>query len=95
MTLYSRISDHETVLELWASSTKHPDSVFYFSDFEIPKEFVENNSSNPIFIYQWLIECASKLTWWFHTRELVDFANKSFDEYDENSKKLRKRLDNK
>ena len=33
--LYSRISDHETVLELWGASTKHPDSVFYFSDFKI------------------------------------------------------------
>ena len=95
MKLYSRISDHETILELWASSTKHPDSVFYFSDFEIPKGF-EGDLSDPIFIYQWLIECASKLTWWFHTRELVDFANESFDEFDENFRKMKKRgLDNK
>lgn len=31
--LYSRLSDHETVLELWEASTKHPDSIFYFSEF--------------------------------------------------------------
>ena len=33
--LYSRVKDHETVLELWGASTKHPDSVFYFSDFKL------------------------------------------------------------
>jgi len=32
--LYSRLSDHETVLECWGASTKHPDSWFFFSDFE-------------------------------------------------------------
>ena len=37
--LYSRISDHETILELWGASTKHPDSVFYFSDFKISAWF--------------------------------------------------------
>ena len=94
MKLYSRISDHETILELWGASTKHPDSVFYFSDFEIPKGF-ESDLSNPAFIYQWLIECASKLTWWIHTRALVDFANESFDEFYANSIKVKKRLDNK
>ena len=31
--LYSKLSDHETVLELWGGSTKHPDSKFFFSDF--------------------------------------------------------------
>ena len=32
--LYSRLSDHETVLECWGASTKHPDSVFLFSNFK-------------------------------------------------------------
>ena len=59
--------------ELWSGSTKHPDSVFYFSDFEIsdflPREFQ---------VYQWLLECASKLTWPFFAHELVQTAEKYY-----------------
>ena len=72
--LYSRVQDHETVLELWASSTKHPDSVFYFSEFKLSEY-----CSDYIQVYQWLLECASKLTWVFHARALVEFANEYFD----------------
>lgn len=90
MKLYSRVKDHETVLELWASSTKHPDSVFHFSKFELPSGWEVEDKSNPIFIYQWLIECASKLTWWFYTRNLVDEANELFDEYEKSLKRVDK-----
>ena len=38
--LYSRISDHETVLELWEASTKHPDSIFFFSDLYLIKTYL-------------------------------------------------------
>ena len=68
--LYSRVSDHETVLELWGASTKHPDSVFHFSNFKLA-EFVPPELQ----VYQWLLECASKLTWWFYAKQLADFAN--------------------
>lgn len=90
MKLYSRVKDHETILELWASSTKHPDSVFHFSNFKLPSGWETEDKSNPIFIYQWLIECASKLTWWFYTRQLVDDANELFDEYEKSLKNLKK-----
>lgn len=62
-------SQKDLTLELWGSSTKHPDSKFYFSDFKksdiIPEEYQ---------VFQWVLECASKLTWPFHARELAQYA---------------------
>ena len=72
--LYSRLSDHETVLELWEASTKHPDSVFYFSNFEKTKFLPDNVQT-----FQWLLECASKLTWPFHAFCLANFAMELYD----------------
>lgn len=72
--LYSRISDHDTILELWGASTKHPDSRFNYSNFE-KTDFI----SDEVQIYQWLLECASRLTWWFFAKDLVDFANEYYD----------------
>lgn len=72
--LYSRISDHNTILELWGGSTKHPDSVFNFAKFDkVP------HISDEVQIYQWLLECASRLTWWFFAKDLADFANEYYD----------------
>lgn len=67
--LYSRINDHETILELWGASTKHPDSMFRFSNFKTCDWF------HPFYQYfQWILECASKLSWPVHARDLTDFA---------------------
>ena len=76
MKLYSRLNDHETVLELWGASTKHPDCVFYFSDFKL-SEWTEPH----VQIYQWLLECASKLNWPYHAYELATNATKMFEVY--------------
>lgn len=67
--LYSRISDHETVLELWGASTKHPDSVFYFSDFKISEWFDRIDQIVP-----WIFECASKMNWPIHSYELAKWG---------------------
>ena len=67
--LYSRISDHETVLELWGASTKHPDSVFYFSDFKPSGWFDKIDQIVP-----WILECASKMNWPIHSYELAKWA---------------------
>lgn len=67
--LYSRINDHETVLELWGASTKHPDSVFYFSNFELCDWF-----DPQIQVVPWLFECASKLNFPSHAYELAKWA---------------------
>lgn len=67
--LYSRISDHETILELWGASTKHPDSVFFFSEFE-PSPWFDRIDQ----IVPWLLECASKMNWPIHSYELAKWA---------------------
>lgn len=78
--LYSRVSDKETILELWGASTKHPDSTFCFSNFR-KCEFVDEDAQ----IFQWLLECASKLNFPFHAMELAEFAMRY-----ENTKYLKK-----
>ena len=78
--LYSRVDNKDTVLELWGASTKHPDSVFRFSNFK-KCEFIKEEAQ----IFQWLLECASKLNFPFHAMELAEFAMKY-----ENTKYLKK-----
>ena len=67
--LYSRISDHETVLELWGASTKHPDSMFFFSDFKLCEWFDPQAQ-----VFQWVLECASKLNFPTHAHDLTLYA---------------------
>ncbi|MBO7733625.1 MAG: hypothetical protein J6S67_13765 [Methanobrevibacter sp.] len=61
-------------LECWGSSSKHPDSKFYLKDFN--KSPLVDDEQNIFNIYQWLIECASKMSFPPHTWSLVKFANK-------------------
>ena len=67
--LYSRLSDKETVLELWGGSTKHPDSIFFFSDFQLC-EWIESQYQ----IIPWIFECASKMNFPFHSYDLAKWA---------------------
>ena len=61
--------EHGYVLELWGASTKHPDSIFYFDDFK-KSDFFEDEMQ----VFQWLLECASKLTWPIHAKDLTEQA---------------------
>lgn len=61
--------EHGYVCELWGASTKHPDSVFYFDNFKKVDVFPDEEQ-----VFQWLLECASKLTWPVHAKELVEYA---------------------
>lgn len=72
--LYSRLSDHETVLECWGASTKHPDSVFLFSNFETC-DFIDRENQIPA----WIWECASKMVLPFHNYELAQFGIEIFE----------------
>lgn len=69
LELYSRLSDHETVFEIWGGSTKHPDVTFYFSDFN-KSPYVDEQSQ----IFPWLLECASKMIFPSSTWRVADFA---------------------
>lgn len=67
--LYSRLSDHETILELWGASTKHPDSVFYFSNFNLSEWFEPEDQIIP-----WIFHCAGELNIPYHSYELAKWA---------------------
>ena len=73
--LYSRISDHETILELWGGSTKHPDCIFRFSDFKL-----SDWATSEAQLVPWILECASKLNLPYHSYELAKWAIKIFEE---------------
>ena len=61
--------EHGYVCELWGASTKHPDSIFYFDDFK-KSDIFEDEAQ----VFQWLLECASKLTWPMHAKDLAEQA---------------------
>lgn len=67
--LYSNLATKDTILELWGGSTKHPDSRFFFSDFEKCKWVGEEYQ-----IFQWLLECASKMSFPFHAEKIAKWA---------------------
>lgn len=67
--LYSDISTKETILELWGGSTKHADVIFRYSDYH-KSMWVDDQSQ----IIPWLLECASKLTFPFHSIALARWA---------------------
>ena len=59
------------ICEIWGGSTKHPDSRFNMKEFE-KVDFIEEKYQ----VYQWLLECASKMHFPFYAKEIVDYANK-------------------
>lgn len=73
--LYSRLKDHETVLELWGGSTKHPDCVFYFSEFKLSEWYEPEDQ-----IFPWLLECASKMNIPYHAYEIAKWACNAYEE---------------
>lgn len=72
--LYSNVKTKDTILELWGGSTKHPDSRFFFKDFKKSIWVDEDHQ-----IFQWLLECASKLNFPFHAYQLMKFAENYFE----------------
>ena len=70
---YDENNKKDLTLEVWASSTKHPAAKFYFADFKKSEWCVEKHQ-----VFQWLLECASRLTFPMHAKELVEFALKNF-----------------
>ena len=83
MFLYSDIKNHKTYLEMWGASTKHPDCRFCFDDFKMPEcwDKPDIDRNNPIFVYQWMIQCAADMLWWFSTYEISRKANEWYANY--------------
>lgn len=69
----SEITKKDLVLEVWGSSTKHPDIRFYFSDFKTtPFIGLEHQK------FQWLCECASKVMFPQTAKAIIDYALKNY-----------------
>ena len=66
---YDENNKKDLTLEVWSSSTKHPDTKFYFSDFH-KTQFVDEKHQ----VFQWLLECASKMTWPMTAKEIAELA---------------------
>ena len=57
------------VLEMWGASTKHPDSIFFFDEFK-KSDFFNDEAQ----VFQWLLECASRMAWPMTAKEIADEA---------------------
>lgn len=69
--LYSDIDTKETYFESWGASTKHPDSIYRFSDYENKASIDETFEFN---CYQWLAYIASNCLWSFHSVNLMKWV---------------------
>lgn len=66
--------DNDFILELWSSSTKHPDATFYFSKWSGKSEFMSDDEQ----IFQWLLFCASSLIFPPHALKVTQYAIENF-----------------
>ena len=89
--LYSDIESRKTFLDIWGSSTKHPDCHFCLQNLVKSEQFqlseycsIERN------MFQFMIYCASRLTFDFNAYCLTSFAMKVQEEYYNNMLKERK-----
>lgn len=67
---YSDIKTKDTILELWGASTKHPDTSFCFSAYKDRCAWL----TDEWLIFQWLVHCASRLSFPSSTLQVVEFA---------------------
>ena len=72
---YSDIGTKDTILECWGASTKHPDCAYRFSSYTDKCEWLSDFD----LIYQWLLYCASKMSFPFHSYCLVEFTNEYYN----------------
>lgn len=66
--------ENDYVCECWGASTKHPDSIDRFSNWEDKTDLIEEKYQ----IYQWLLWIASRKMFPFHARMMVDYANEKW-----------------
>ena len=70
---YKEDDTSDLTLEVWASSTKYPDAKFYFSDFR-KSEWVSEQHQ----VFQWLLECASKMRFPSTAKQIADIAYEKY-----------------
>jgi hypothetical protein len=93
MTRIFKNDENDLVCECWGGSTKHPDTVYHFSDFEKSPYVIDIYQ-----VFQWLCEIASKQMFVPHAVEIMDYAYKNWnlwEKTDEEIENLQRRLYNK
>lgn len=77
IVLTSNIKTHSTQLELWGGSTKHPDSVFYFDDWDNKCDWLNDQA----LIFQWLLWVSSRLSFPMHSEQLAKWAIEFYSDW--------------
>ena len=75
--VFSDIESKQTYVEIWSSSTKHPDSIYELSEYGDSLENVygwNDESSKEQDFQQWLLWIASRTMFKSTMRELVEIA---------------------
>jgi hypothetical protein len=70
---YNNDNEKDLTLEVWGSSSIYPDAKFYFSDFEKTERVEEKHQ-----VFQWLLECASKMHFPFIAKQIADLAYEKY-----------------
>lgn len=73
MTKVEKI-DNDYVCECWSASTKHPDTIHYYSEWAGKIDMLEPEDQ----IFQWLLYLASNKLFPFHAKEMVEYALKNW-----------------
>lgn len=68
--LYLVRTDNDIVYESWSSSTKYPDVIYKFSNWENKSHYIMDDFQ----IYQWLLFIASDTLFPFRAKEIARFA---------------------
>lgn len=68
--LYSSLETKDTYFELWGGSTKHPDSMFRYSDYKA-SEFM----NSVVNLLAWLSWIVSRLLFSWSVLEMLDLIN--------------------
>lgn len=67
--------ENNYVCEIWGASTKHPDSIFHMEDFKVASWVDKNNPEDmKLQVFQWLLECASRMIFPPHAEDLAQYA---------------------
>ena len=80
--LYSNIENRKTYLAIWGASTKHPDCVFCLENLVKSEQFkLSDYCSFERNLFQFILYCASRLTFDFNAFQLTSYAMKIEEEY--------------
>ncbi len=83
LKFYSRLEDKALVLETWGASTKHPDAQFVYTHEERLQEMCFQAPWTKD--YKFLLECASKMLWAQHARDIATLASRFYEQcYNDN-----------